>query len=143
MAAYQSLDSDHRLEYRGPDRGAEILGSPELLVQMLDKLIDNARDFTPRGGQILARLSKKGDGYRLAVENDGPLLPEAMIDSIFGAFVSLREGQQEGHLGQGLVIVKLVVQFHKGRVLARNREDGSGVVFDISFPEPTSQDQRP
>jgi len=143
MAAYQSLDSDHRLEYRGPDRGAEILGSPELLVQMLDKLIDNARDFTPQGGQILARLSKKGDGYRLAVENDGPLLPEAMIDSIFGAFVSLREGQQEGHLGQGLVIVKLVVQFHKGRVLARNREDGSGVVFDISFPEPTSQDQRP
>ncbi len=142
VAAYQSLDTDHRLTYDGPGQGLAMEGSPELLVQMLDKLIENARDFTPPGKRILIGLAKRGAGYRLVVENDGPPLPEAMIDSIFGAFVSLREGQQEGHLGQGLVIVKLVVQFHKGRVRARNREDGSGVVFEISFPEPAGRDQQ-
>ena len=134
VSAYQTLDPDHHIEYRGPDRGLIMEGSPELLVQMLDKLIDNARDFTPGKGLISVRLGRRSDHYRLDVENQGPPLPPAMVDTIFGAFVSLREGRHDGHLGQGLVIVKLVVQFHRGEVRARNLEDGTGVVFELSFP---------
>ena len=134
VAAYSSLDPDHELIYEGPDQGLPMQGSPELLVQMLDKLVDNARDFCPSGGQIRIRLALRNGLYRLTVENQGPPLPDTMRDSIFGAFVSVRESDQDGHLGQGLVIVKLVVQFHRGRIRADNLEDGGGVIFELTFP---------
>ena len=49
-AAYQALDSGHRIRYSGPEAGLQMTGSPELMVQLLDKLVDNARDFTPERG---------------------------------------------------------------------------------------------
>lgn len=49
-AAYQGLDPDHHIRYEGPETGCRMTGSPDLMVQLLDKLVDNARDFTPAGG---------------------------------------------------------------------------------------------
>jgi len=40
----------------------------------------------------------------------------------------------EPHLGLGLYIVRLIAEFHGGRVAAANRPDGSGVVFELCFP---------
>ena len=48
-----------------------IEGAPDLIVQMLDKLIDNAVDFSPSGSTITVRLSRDGEGARLEVENWG------------------------------------------------------------------------
>ena len=54
----------------------------------------------------------------LAVENDGPPLPEAMVTRLFDSMVSLRAPDAprgEAHLGLGLYIVRLVAEFHGGR----------------------------
>jgi signal transduction histidine kinase len=40
----------------------------------------------------------------------------------------------EPHLGLGLFIVRLIAEFHGGSARARNREDGSGVTVEVSFP---------
>ncbi|WP_227545975.1 ATP-binding protein [Marinobacter fonticola] len=133
-AAYESLDPDHAIRYAGPASGCKMSGSPELIVQLLDKLVDNARDFTPAGGLIEVRLVAQGARWRLQVFNAGPPLPDHLASEIFNPFVSLREGAQEGHLGQGLQIVRLITAYHRGEVHARNSQNPDGVVFDVRLP---------
>ncbi|MGM0570044.1 ATP-binding protein [Marinobacter sp.] len=135
-AAYQGLDPDHRIDYEGPETGYRMNGSPELMVQLLDKLVDNARDFTPAGGLVLVSLTRSGDQLRLSVFNEGSSLPGDLSGEIFNPFVSVREGSGEGHLGQGLLIVRLIAEHHDGQVQAGNhKHDGvPGVRFDVTLP---------
>jgi signal transduction histidine kinase len=113
----------------------EVSAAAELLVQMLDKLVDNAADFCPEGGRIILGLYQTPKQLILSVINDGPLLPEKMHTQLFDSLVSIRpEGQVTSHLGLGLHIVRLIAEFHRASVSARNRSDGSGVVFEVRFP---------
>lgn len=139
-AAYQGLDPGHRIHYLGPDQGLTMTGSPELLVQLLDKLVDNARDFTPEAGLIQVSLAATAGGLVLSVFNEGSALPDDTSGTdIFDPFVSLRDGREEGHLGQGLLIVRLIAEFHGARVEAANAtEQGlDGVCFRLTLPVPT------
>jgi K+-sensing histidine kinase KdpD len=113
-----------------------ITGSPELMVQLLDKLVDNARDFTPQEGLIEIALDSSSEGLCLSVFNQGSALPEDTTTDIFSPFVSMRDGQEQGHLGQGLLIVSLIADYHGARVEARNRTQGGidGVSFRVIIP---------
>lgn len=137
-AAYQGLDPDHHIRYEGPETDCRMTGSPELMVQLLDKLVDNARDFTPAGGLILVTLTRSGDHLRLSVFNEGSSLPRDLSGEIFNPFVSVRKGSGEGHLGQGLLIVRLITEHHDGQVQAGNQVHNSvpGVRFDVDLPAP-------
>lgn len=135
-AAYQSLDEHHQFDYAGPESRLSMTGSPELMVQLLDKLIDNARDFTPQEGRIQIGLKQTEAHICLSVFNEGSALPANPDTSIFSPFVSVREGREEGHLGQGLLIVQLIADFHNGRVEAANetRNGVGGVCFRVIVP---------
>jgi len=139
--AYRDLHTGHKVTASG--EFVESIGSseyylqavPDLLVQMLDKLVDNASEFCPAGGVIDIRLDRLSSGLLLSVSNEGPLLPETMRHQLFDNLVSLRDESEEGmHLGLGLHIVSLIVEYHQGRVDARNNEDQSGVTFSVFLP---------
>ncbi|AOY89641.1 histidine kinase [Marinobacter salinus] len=134
--AYQALDEQHRIRYTGPSSGCNMTGSPELMVQLLDKLVDNARDFAPVNGLIEVDLEHTPGELCLSVFNQGPPLPEAQATDIFGPFVSFRDGREEGHLGQGLLIVRLIADYHGARVDASNAVQGTidGVRFRVIIP---------
>nr|WP_281494823.1 ATP-binding protein [Marinobacter sp. S6332] len=136
-AAYKALDPDHQIIYTGPESGISFVGAPELLVQMLDKLVDNARDFTPENGRIEIRLDQYPEHCQIEVFNEGSSLPTNSGVNIFEAFVSQREGKTEGHLGQGLLIVRLIADFLGGRVDAQSqRLNGiDGACFRVIIPK--------
>jgi signal transduction histidine kinase len=135
-AAYQILDPHHQFNYTGPESDINLTGSPELMVQLLDKLVDNARDFTSEGGRIFIGLEQTEHSVCLSVFNEGSALPDNPDTSIFSPFVSVREGKEEGHLGQGLLIVQLIADFHGGHVEAENevRNGIDGVCFRVIIP---------
>lgn len=111
-----------------------IHGAPELLVQLLDKLSDNASDFCPTDGTIEYRLQQHKDIIHLSVSNDGPPLPETMQEQLFESLVSVRSNTSDTpHMGLGLHIVRLIAAFHHGRASATNRKDESGVIFNIEL----------
>ncbi|MFV8817154.1 ATP-binding protein [Haliea sp. E17] len=117
-----------------PER-ALIQGSSDLLVQALDKLVDNAASFSPEGSSIRLSLKELGESYALEVENQGPLLPEGMQGRLFEAMVSIRESRgNDVHLGLGLYIVKLIVEHMGGQVYAFNRPDQGGVTLRLLLP---------
>ena len=132
--AYRQLYSDHHLELDCKPDSLPAHGVPDLVAQMLDKLMDNAASFTPAGGDIRLSLEQVRDRARIEISNDGPLLPAAMQHQLFDSMVSVRERSDRVHLGLGLHIVRLIVDFHGGAAKAENRPDGSGVRFQVELP---------
>jgi two-component system sensor histidine kinase ChvG len=135
LAAYGDVYQGHRFDANLPTEPILIDGSPELIEQMLDKLIDNAAGFATEGSTIEVSLEPESSDVRLTVINHGPLLPDAMRHQLFDSLVSVRETETETpHLGLGLYIVTLIVEFHHGSVSADNLPDRSGVRVDILLP---------
>lgn len=118
-------------------------GVPELVAQMLDKLVDNAVDFSPPEGWIRIGLEQRSDGCLLKVANQGPGLPEEIRTNLFDSLVSLRRNGKadEPHLGLGLYIVRLIAQGHGGSVSAMDLGDGvtEGVEFRVRFRTTTGK----
>jgi len=112
-------------------------GVPDAIAQLLDKLVENAHDFAPPEGGIRISLSSAGARRALlAVENDGPALPQSMVNRLFDSMVSLRSPQparEGGHLGLGLYIVRLVAEHHGGNVRAMNLAEEGGARFEVEF----------
>ncbi len=116
----------------------EVLGSGELMAQLLDKLIDNAVSFSPAGSRIDVALEPAGNDLELRVTNRGPPLPSTMRRELFDSLVSIRD-RRDGrpHLGLGLHVVALIAKFHGGSATADDLPDGSGVAFTVRLPRRT------
>lgn len=135
--AYAQTFSKHRFEISLPADRCPFNGAPELIVQMLDKLVDNAVDFCPAGQRIFISLAIEPKQYRLVVANDGPLLAPGAEHKMFDMLVSDRTGDgPKPHLGLGLFIVQLIARFHGGQANGRNMSDLSGVEFEIQLARP-------
>jgi two-component system, OmpR family, sensor histidine kinase ChvG len=113
-----------------------IWGAPDLVAQLLDKLVDNALGFARPETAIRVELRRGAGTAILAVLNAGPLLPAGTTGQLFESMVSIRPANPEGvpHLGLGLYIVRLVAEFHGGKAEARNLDDESGVVVIVTIP---------
>ncbi len=112
-----------------------IKGAPDLIAQMLDKLVSNAISFTKEGAPIIVTLQQQETYVLLKVSNQGPLLPADMQNALFDSMVSIRQKKgSEPHLGLGLYIVRLIAEFHSGQVSAKNRTDVEGVEFSVKIP---------
>jgi dedicated sortase system histidine kinase len=134
VEGYRAAYPARPFEYRPPAEPVWMLGVPDAFAQLLDKLAENANDFAPAATAVRISLSANGPRATLAVENDGPALPQSMLAGLFDSMVSLRpapSGREGAHLGLGLSIVRLVAEFHGGRVRAANRSGGGGVRFEV------------
>ncbi|HEY0801666.1 MAG TPA: ATP-binding protein [Steroidobacteraceae bacterium] len=135
VAAYRDSFKATRFAVELPENPCFARGAPDLMVQLLDKLIENAVDFCPPDGTITVRLERVQSNYALQVTNDGPLIPQALMGRLFESLFEQREGRDDRpHFGLGLYIVRLIAEFHGGTAVAANREDGSGVIFTITLP---------
>jgi two-component system sensor histidine kinase ChvG len=132
VAAYGSAFPAHRFACQIPDEPVELVGAPDLIVQMLDKLIDNAADFTAEGGTITVSVSS-GPGYgEISVANPGPPLPPEAATRLFESLWQSRaEGDKRPHFGLGLYIVRLIAEFHGGSASAANLPGDAGAIFTV------------
>jgi signal transduction histidine kinase len=115
-----------------PQEPVPIEGAPDLIVQLLDKLIDNAVDFSPPGSTITASLRVEPGAAVLEVDNTGPRLPPEAHGRLFESLWQSRAGgDSRPHFGLGLYIVRLIAEFHGGRAEATDLPDGSGARFSV------------
>jgi len=140
IEGYRAAYPSRRFELALPDGPLPLDGVPDAFAQLLDKLVENANDFAPPGSAVRVALEAAPARAVLAVENDGPPLPEAMVQRLFDSMVSVRRAEERGaareegaHLGLGLYIVRLIAEHHRGTVRAVNRAAG-GVRFEVTLP---------
>jgi signal transduction histidine kinase len=137
VEGYRTAHADRVFELRLGDAPTAVIirGSPELLAQLLDKLIDNALDFAQASTVIEIELESNGGEAIITIANQGPPLPQAMQGTLFESMVSVRQEKSESaHLGLGLYIARLIAEFHNGRITGRNRTGPAGVIFEVSLP---------
>jgi two-component system, OmpR family, sensor histidine kinase ChvG len=135
IAAYRDGFPQAHIAVETPADPCFIRGAPDLIVQLLDKLIENAVDFCPDTGTITVRLERAPGNYLLQVKNDGPPIPQALLGRLFESLFEQRQGRDDKpHFGLGLYIVRLVAEFHGGTAVAANRSDGGGAIFSITLP---------
>ena len=147
--------SGRQFRVTGIDAPAWIRGSEFHVERLLDKLIDNAVEFSEPGSVIEVALARRGRRLELTVSNPGPTLSEDELEQIFDAMFSshsAEEGAPAGrppHLGIGLYIVRLIAESMGGRSFARNRsvrgggegadENGIEAGVEVGIDVPTAE----
>ena len=133
--AYGGAFPQRRFSLDAPREPMFIEGAPDLIVQLLDKLIDNAVDFSADGATISVVLRAEPAHALLSVANPGPPLPEERGAKLFESLWQSRaEADKRPHFGLGLYIVRLIAEFHGGTAEAATLPGDAGAVFSIRLP---------
>ncbi|OOE65085.1 proteobacterial dedicated sortase system histidine kinase [Salinivibrio sp. IB868] len=134
---YQFAYPDKAFTLSLPHHTVNVLGVPDYLAQLLDKLIANAVEFDNGAAPIALSLSQNAHQVAMTVSNSGPLLPEHMREQLFNSMVSVRpegHGADKPHLGLGLYIARLIADFHQADLVADNRPQQDGVTLSLIWP---------
>lgn len=113
---------------------AEVEFDAKWIRQVLLNLVANALNAAPRGSVITLCSELTGDGWRVAIEDEGPGVPEEQRERIFERFVRLTPNGTGS--GLGLAISRSVVGLHRGTIHAEPAASGRGlrVIFEIPSP---------
>ena len=132
VGAYRTGFPQRQFAAELPDSPVMLTGAPDLIVQMLDKLIDNAVDFSPDNATITLRLMPEATQAVIEVDNPGPALTADGQGHLFESLWQSRSGaDSRPHFGLGLYIVRLIAEFHGGSAAALNLPDGGGARFRV------------
>ena len=136
VSGYRLAYPAHAFELKMAAQPLPVTGSPDLVAQLLDKLVANAADFSRPGEPIRIGLEASAGTARLTVANRGPALAAEIQGRLFESMISLRpdRADAEPHLGLGLYIARLIAEFHGGSIAAANLPEGDGAVFTATLP---------
>jgi two-component system, OmpR family, sensor histidine kinase ChvG len=99
-----------------------VTGHDSRLSQVIVNLLDNAISFSPPGGRVAVVARRIGNEIQVAVEDEGPGIPEENLERIFERFYTDRPQENFGqNSGLGLNISRQIAVGHGGRLWAENR----------------------
>ncbi|PCI36381.1 MAG: hypothetical protein COB53_09760 [Elusimicrobia bacterium] len=108
----------------------------QLLRRVLDNLIANALNFTPREGTITLSAHLRDGQVRVDVHDTGPGIPKDELEEIFENFYQVERNKSRGRTpgtGLGLAVCRSIVAEHGGRIWAESPADG-GTRFRFTLP---------
>lgn len=115
------------------DAPTHVNGDNFLLREMLGNLIDNALRYTQNGGHVTVRLTSTADTLVIAVEDNGPGIPESERDAVLERFHRVLGTGVEG-CGLGLAIVREIVLRHGGSIKLLAGAGNQGTLAQVSLP---------
>lgn len=130
----QAVERDIRLVTNVDPSAQPVHADPASLTQVLTNFLQNAFRLAPSGSEIVVAASATPGWTRFEVADRGPGVPDAELENIFERFAQSHPARREaGQVGLGLAISRRIVENHRGRIWAENREDG-GARFCFALP---------
>ena len=96
------------------------LGNEQMMRHVWDNLISNAVKFSPQGGVVKLRLTKKVRKLIFTIEDQGPGLSENAQKHIFDKFYQEDSSHKQEGSGLGLALAKRILTIEKGQITAEN-----------------------
>jgi|GEM_PF-7038254 len=111
-----------------------IWGDERSITQVLVNLLTNASKYGDPDSEIRITCESDGRLVKVAVHNDGPLIPPGEQERIFGRYERGKAAILSGAsgLGLGLYIVKTLIELQDGEV-GVSSAPGEGVTFQFSL----------
>ena len=108
---------------------------PHRLAQVVDNLLSNAIKFTPDGGRVEVRATRRDGEALIEVRDSGMGIPPGEQDRLFDRMyrAAAASDRHIPGVGLGLTIVKGIVEAHGGKV-GLESEEGVGTTFFVELP---------
>ena len=106
------------------DPDVHVYGDRELLTQMFANLIENALRHTPEGTTVGLSVRGNDRGSFVEVFDNGPGIPEAERDKVFGRFYRLETSRSTPGSGLGLALVAAVAALHGAQITLSDNRPG-------------------
>ncbi|CAM5767388.1 two-component sensor histidine kinase [Labrys miyagiensis] len=107
--------------------------TPSELRVLISNLVDNAVRHSPEGGAVDIRVLQDGGAIRVLIQDEGPGIPEPMIEKVFERFYRVAGQEVEGS-GLGLAIARSIAERHGMTLILRNRQDRTGLIAELRMP---------
>jgi PAS domain S-box-containing protein len=117
-------------------RDHQIMGDFDRLKQVVWNLLSNAVKFTPNGGRVGIRLSRRDSSVQLVVRDNGKGISPDLLPYVFDRFKQgdVSASRRFGGLGLGLALVKRLTELHGGEVKVESAGEGQGATFTVTLP---------
>jgi signal transduction histidine kinase len=127
-------DRKQHLDLSLPDEAPPpVLGDPGLLRRVLDNLVHNAVEHTPKDGHITISVRAEGLKVLVEVSDSGPGVPPEAREQLFLKFFQRDMKRHVGNVGLGLALCEKVVSRHGGTIGIGDAV-GKGARFYFSLP---------
>ena len=132
---------DIRVETQYQEELKIIAGDADRLQQVIWNLLSNASKFTPVGGLVGVRVIQNETYAHIEVSDTGPGIATEFLPHVFERFRQADGSTTRIHggLGLGLAIVRHLVELHGGVIGAENVASGSGAIFTVKLPLPSTE----
>lgn len=119
------------IELDVPDNEWRIFGYPARMKQAILNIVKNSLEaLEQKGNRIRIKMTAAFSQVVIAIEDNGPGLPEHVRKHLFVPFFTTK---QEG-TGLGLTTTRRIVEDHKGEISADNSTALGGARFEIRLP---------
>ena len=110
-----------------------------LIERVLENLIENDIQNTPRDGAISLVLTPQNEDIAIQISDTGSGIPAEELDHIFDRFYQLDKSRKsdKGHSGLGLAITKKILELHDCSIDVVSAL-GSGTTFSFQLPVKSS-----
>ena len=123
------------LEYTGPEEAIYGLADGEKLERAIFNMLSNAIKFSPKGGCVRAKLTRRNSKLYLIMEDSGSGIAESLRSSIFSRY-SRQPALEDGRfgIGLGMVLIRSAAALHGGTVLVDGRQDsGTRIIMSLAI----------
>ena len=111
--------------------GAVVLGDAARIEQAVGNLVMNAIHHGPADGEIRVLVERRDDRVLIAVEDDGPGIPEPRTATAFDRGVRGDAADGVPGAGLGLYIVRLIAEAHGGTAFVDHTTGTARIVIDL------------
>ncbi len=108
-----------------------VLADEVQIQRAVKNILHNAIKFAPEGGRVQATITTTDSEAIIAVQDNGPGIPEEDLQRIYERFFQVDRARRDG-TGLGLAIVRHITRAHGGRTWAESVES-QGATFYIAL----------
>jgi signal transduction histidine kinase len=130
-----SLDPPPTFQIQFPEIMPQFHTQGLLLSQVFANLLSNAvKHHDQNGGQIVVDWAEQGEYYLFSVTDDGPGIPLAQQERVFGIFQTVNGRESSSNTGIGLALIKKIVEDGGGNIRVQPVTD-RGCRFEFTWPK--------